>query len=118
VADIEAIGATDLDDVLKPSDSMSSNALRLDPIYVIRGIHSLFNPQVLVLINGIPITNLFVGSDLIWGGMPINDIARIEVIRGPGSAVYGADAFAGVINIITKTAQDIDGTEIGARAEI
>ncbi|MGH8615357.1 MAG: TonB-dependent receptor plug domain-containing protein, partial [Gammaproteobacteria bacterium] len=40
---------------------------------------------------------------------------RIEVIRGPGSAVYGADAFAGVINIITKTALDIDGTEIGGR---
>ena len=34
--------------------------------------------------------------------MPVEAISRIEVIRGPGSAVYGADAFAGVINIITK----------------
>ena len=33
---------------------------------------------------------------LVWGGMPVEAIARIEVIRGPGSALYGADAFAGV----------------------
>ncbi|EDN70073.1 TonB-dependent outer membrane receptor [Beggiatoa sp. PS] len=42
-------------------------------------------------------------------------LKRIEVIRGPGSAMYGADAFSGVINIITKTREDIDGTEIGMR---
>ncbi len=39
----------------------------------------------------------------------------MEVIRGPGSALYGADAFAGVINIITKKAKDINGTTLGAR---
>jgi outer membrane receptor protein involved in Fe transport len=43
-------------------------------------------------------------------------VARIEVIRGPGSALYGADAYSGVINIITKSASDIDGTRIGLRA--
>ena len=48
--------------------------------------------------------------------MPLENVARIEVIRGPGSALYGADAFSGVINVITKTAADIDGTELGARA--
>ncbi len=47
--------------------------------------------------------------------LPVAAIKKIEVIRGPGSAVYGADAFAGVINIITKKATDIDGTEIGIR---
>ena len=39
---------------------------------------------------------------VVWGGMPVEAISRIEVIRGPGSALYGADAFAGVINIVTK----------------
>jgi outer membrane receptor for ferrienterochelin and colicins len=48
--------------------------------------------------------------------MPVENIARIEVIRGPGSALYGADAFSGVINIITKTAADLNGTELGLRA--
>ncbi|MEW6353410.1 MAG: TonB-dependent receptor, partial [Pseudomonadota bacterium] len=47
---------------------------------------------------------------------PVKNIARIEVMRGPGSALFGADAFAGTINIITKTAQDIDGIQTGVRA--
>ena len=47
--------------------------------------------------------------------LPIEAIQRVEVIRGPGSALYGADAFAGVINIITKNAKDINGKVLGAR---
>ncbi len=116
--DIKAIGATDLDDVLEtvPGLHVARNSIAYSPIYTIRGIFSAFNPQVLVLINGIPITNLFQGDrNLIWGGIPVEEIQRIEIIRGPGSAVYGADAFAGVINIITKTSEDISGTEIGGR---
>ena len=69
-----------------------------------------------MLINGIPLTNLFQGDrNLMWAGMPVNAIDRIEIIRGPGSAVYGADAFAGVINIITKTAKENNELEVGAR---
>lgn len=116
--DIEAMGATDLDQVLEsvPGLHVALSPIYYDPIYVIRGVYSKFNPQVLVLINGISITNLNLGDrNLVWGGMPVKDIARIEVIRGPGSALYGADAFAGTINIITKTAQDINGTESGVR---
>lgn len=114
--DIKAMGATDLDQVLESVPGLHvSNAPRAySPLYTIRGVYSESNPQVLVLINDIPITNVYVGDrSQIWGGMPVNNIARIEVIRGPGSAVYGADAFSGTINIITKTASDINGTEFG-----
>jgi outer membrane receptor protein involved in Fe transport len=117
--EIKAIGATDLDEVLEtvPGLHVARSALGYNPIYTVRGVYSNYNPQVLVLINGIPITNLYVGDrNRTWGGMPVQAIARIEVIRGPGSALYGADAFAGVINIITKTKEDINGTELGARA--
>lgn len=115
---IKEMGATDLSQVLEtvPGLHVSYFYQVYNPIYTIRGIYSDTNPQVLVLINGIPITNLYQGNrGQIWGGMPVNDISRIEVIRGPGSALYGADAYAGVINIITKDAEDIDGTEVGAR---
>jgi iron complex outermembrane receptor protein len=116
--DIEAIGATDIDEILEtiPGLHVAKQGFNYDPIFSIRGIYSNVNPEVLVMINGISIKNLFEGNrSWAWGGMPVNAIARIEVIRGPGSAVYGADAFSGVINIITKTKEDIDGTEVGAR---
>lgn len=117
-ADIAAMGATDLDQVLEsvPGLHVSVSSLSYNPIYSFRGIFSGYNPQVLMLVNGVPITNAFAGNrGFAWGGMPLEDVARIEVIRGPGSALYGADAFAGVINVITKTADDVHGTEIGAR---
>lgn len=115
---IKEIGSTDLDQILEtvPSIHVAVSTRGYDPIYTIRGIYSEQNPQILMLINGIPITNVFVGDrNLVWGGMPVNSIKRIEVIRGPGSAIYGADAYSGVINIITKNAEDIKGTEVGAR---
>lgn len=117
-ADIKQIGATDIDEVLEtvPGLHVERNTIGYNPIYTFRGISSAFNQQVLMMINGIPITNAYTGDrSEIWGGMPIQNIARVEVVRGPGSAVYGADAFAGVINIITKTRQDIEGTEVGGR---
>jgi outer membrane receptor for ferrienterochelin and colicins len=117
--DIAAIGAADIDEVLEtvPGLHVSRSPIGYNPIYTIRGIDTQFNPEVLMLVNGIPITGAYFGNrSQIWAGMPVENIARIEVIRGPGSALYGADAFAGVINIITKTAADINGTEVGLRA--
>ena len=117
--DIAAIGAADLDEVLEtvPGLHVSRSPLGYNPIYTIRGISTQYNPQVLMLVNGIPITGVFVGDrSQIWAGMPVENIARIEVIRGPGSALYGADAFSGVINIITRNAADLDGPQLGLRA--
>ncbi len=116
--DIAAIGAADLDEVLEtvPGLHVARSGAAYNPIYTIRGIHTQYNPQVLMLLNGIPITGVFVGDrSQIWGGMPVENIARIEVIRGPGSALYGADAFSGVINIITKTSADLGGAQAGMR---
>src|SRR3569833_3343401 len=45
--------------------------------------------------------------------MPVKDIARIEVVRGPGSAVYGADAFSGVINFFSFVAVVFVGSVFG-----
>ena len=117
-ADIKSMGARYLDEVLEtvPGLHVAYNPVGYAPIYTFRGIYSTENPQVLMLINGISINNLFLGNrGQVWGGMQVEMISRIEVIRGPGSAVYGADALAGVINIVTKNADDINGTESGVR---
>ena len=116
--DIKRLGATDIDDVLEtvPGLHISRNSVNYNPIYIFRGVNTSHNSQVLMLINGIPITNNFLGDrNQVWGGMPVEAIARIEVIRGPGSSVYGADAFAGVINVITKNASDIKKNEVAVR---
>ena len=94
-ADIREIGARDLNHVLEtvPGLHVSKNSLNGD-IYTFRGIYASQNPQVLMLINGISVSTLFLGNrGNVWGGLPVESISRIEVIRGPGSAVYGADAF-------------------------
>jgi len=117
--DIKIMGATDIDDALEsvPGLHVSYSSTGNLPQYIFRGISGSFNPQVLMLINGIPVTNLLAGDrSQMWGGMPVQAISRIEVIRGPGSAVYGADAFAGVINIITRTAEDSGKNTVGLRA--
>lgn len=116
--DIAAMGATDLDEVLEtvPGMHVSRSANNYASLYVVRGIYSQQTPQTLVLQNGVPMTTLLVGNKgNIWGGFPVEHIARIEIIRGPGSALYGADAYSGVINIITKNAADTPGTEFGVR---
>jgi outer membrane cobalamin receptor len=68
-----------------------------------RGFNQRLSNKVLVLIDGRSVYVDLLGATL-WETLPINveDIARIEVVRGPGSALYGADAFNGVINIITR----------------
>lgn len=118
-AEIQAMGATDLDQILEtvPGIHVNRTPNSNSPVYVIRGIVSNFNPQVLMLQNGIPITTAYIGNKgNIWGGYPVEHIARIEILRGPGSALYGSDAYAGVINIITKSAAEVGGTEAGLRA--
>lgn len=117
--DIEAMGATTLEEALEavPGLHVSRSSHAYTPKYLIRGISTTFNPETLVMVNGIPITGLLRGDrTTVIGSVPVSMIERIEVIRGPGSALYGADAFAGVINIMTRTAAGIQGTQAGLRA--
>lgn len=116
--DIKALGATDLDQVLEtvPGLHVARGTQTNTPVYIIRGIHRDTNPQVLMLVNGIPMNTVFQGNrGDVWGGLTLENVARVEVIRGPGSALYGAEAFSGVINITTKNATDINGTQVGVR---
>ncbi len=121
VQDIESMGARSLDEVLKavPGMHISASEYRFAPLYDVRGVHSSNNYEILVMVNGIPIKSVIDGMrgsrEESWNPPPIQQIQRVEVIRGPGSALYGADAVSGVVNIITKTAKDIENTEAGVR---
>ncbi|MBI2380729.1 MAG: TonB-dependent receptor [Gammaproteobacteria bacterium] len=116
--DIEAMGARNLEEALEsvPGLHVSRSGEAMAPRYFFRGITSKYNAQTLVLVNGTPLTSVVRGDrGIVWGSFPVHGIARIEIIRGPGSALYGADAFAGVINIITKAYDNIrNGAGISA----
>ncbi|MDD5275860.1 MAG: TonB-dependent receptor [Methylovulum sp.] len=115
---IKGMGATELHEVLEtvPGIHVGLQGSSYDYKYSVRGISNNTNSQVLMLLNGTRITTPFRGTLVAGMELPIEAIEKVEVIRGPGSALYGADAFAGVINIITKKAKDIDGARVGVRA--
>lgn len=119
--DIEAMGATNLDEVLNtiPGVRVVRSRVFDGSTYIIRGVAPTglqLSNEVLFMVNGMPYRRLINGSySGVRKGIPLQAVQRIEVIRGPGSALYGADALAGVVNIITKTAEDIDGLEVSGR---
>jgi outer membrane receptor for ferrienterochelin and colicins len=118
-AQIEAMGARTLDDILETVPGMHislSSLSRLDSVQSVRGIHTGFNPQVLLMMNGVPVQDSVNGGRPILFRLPVASIERVEVIRGPGSAIYGADAYAGVVNVITKDSNSIKTTQLMARS--
>jgi len=85
--------------------------------YEVRGFQSEWSEKVLVILNGHPIDNELLngGATIVYDNLPVDNIKRIEIIRGPASALYGGNAFLGLINIITKDPNDIDGIELSHR---
>ncbi|MFH1196451.1 MAG: TonB-dependent receptor [bacterium] len=61
-----------------------------------------------ILINGRPVNSLFSGEAFISYQYTLNNVKQVEIIQGPASALYGADAFIGVINIITKNSENTE----------
>lgn len=117
--DIRRMGARNVVEALAlvPGLNISRSSQVMAPKFNFRGITSTFSPQSLVMVNGVPLTSVVRGDNhIIWAEYPVNSIARIEVIRGPGSALYGADAFSGVINIITKSAAELSDATMGIEA--
>ncbi|MDX2457708.1 MAG: TonB-dependent receptor [Gammaproteobacteria bacterium] len=82
-----------------------------------RGFNSRFANKLLVLIDGRSVyTPLFAGVYWDNQGVVLQDVDRIEVIRGPGGTLWGANAVNGVINIITRSAADTQGDMIAVTA--
>jgi iron complex outermembrane receptor protein len=109
--DIRRSGMTNIPDLLRMVPGV--NVARIDAntwAISIRGFNNRYSSKVLVLIDGRTVyTPGFSGVFWDQQDVPLEDIDRIEVIRGPGGTVWGANAMNGVINIITKKAGDTRG---------
>ncbi|MFO1526267.1 MAG: TonB-dependent receptor [Turneriella sp.] len=73
-----------------------------------RGIDSPENNKTLIFIDGVLTNNPSQGVSYMSYQFALHNVKRVEVLWGPASALYGANAFAGIINIVTKTADDLE----------
>jgi iron complex outermembrane receptor protein len=109
--DIERSGATNIPDLLRYVPGVEvGQGNNGDVSVAIRGFGGIYSSKLLVLVDGRSIYNpLFGGVEWQFQQMMLDNIDRIEVIRGPGATVWGANAVDGVINIITKDSADTQG---------
>jgi iron complex outermembrane recepter protein len=109
--DIRRSGMTTIPDLLRLAPGVQVAQINANKWAVsVRGFNGLFSNKLLVLVDGRSVYNrLF--SGVIWHGedMVLDDVDRIEVIRGPGAAMWGANAVNGVINIVTRATADTQG---------
>lgn len=116
--DIKASGATHVAEALRGVPGL--NVARIDSsnwAISSRGFNGLFANKLLVVVDGRTVyTPLFSGVYWDIQNIPLEDVERIEVIRGPGASLWGANAVNGIINIITKNSADTQGTYVSALA--
>ncbi len=103
--EIKNMGARNLEDVLR---TVVGIEVTQDPVAMKIGIRGIFaslqsNNKTKIMLDGHSLGTLLSGDPTyyLWS-IPVDNIKQIEIIRGPGSALYGTNAFAGVINIVTK----------------
>jgi outer membrane receptor for ferrienterochelin and colicins len=111
--DLSRWGAENLADGLRTASGMQIRKSPGDfPQYSasIRGNTADFlNIRTLFLIDGVQVRNPNAGFDPGW--IPLSIIKRVEIVKGPASNLYGANAFGGVINVITKSGSDMRGSD-------
>src|SRR6202789_3866370 len=109
--DIARSGATNIPDLLRMVPGMDVAQINANTWAVsARGFNGEFSNELLGLVDGRPVYVPTFGG-VFWGvlDMPLDDIEKSEVIRGPGGTIWGANAVNGVVNIITKKAADTHG---------
>jgi len=75
-----------------------------------------FSSEILFMMNSHQVNELFIGSATeTYANLDLDNVKRIEFVTGPGSSLYGSGAMAGIINIITKEGDDVDGLQVTGR---
>src|SRR5689334_2992605 len=112
--DIRQSGATDIPTLLRRIPGMEvMQTTGADFNVSVRGDNQLSANKLLVMVDGRSIYVDFQGQ-VYWKAIPVTlpEIKRIEVLKGPASVLYGFNAFDGIINIITKSPEEMKGTTL------
>src|SRR5688572_15563401 len=119
-ADIRTYGHRTLIDVLASVQGFHVTDDRNYSYFATRGlvVPGDYNSRMLVLVDGHRINDNVFDSVLAGTEFPVDIdlIDRLEVIRGPGSAMYGANAFSAVINVVTRRGRKVNGLEVGVES--
>jgi iron complex outermembrane recepter protein len=113
-ADIARSGATNIPDLLRMVPGLDVAQIDANTWAIsARGLNDEFSNELLVLLDGRNVYTPTFGG-VLWGqlDLPLETIERIEVIRGPGGTIWGANAVNGVINLITKKSGDTHGAMV------
>jgi outer membrane receptor protein involved in Fe transport len=103
--DIDRLGVRQLIDLLRFVPGFYEVSSQLERNFAIRGIHASSPSHFVVLLDGLPL-NDFLFSSASPESLSLEFAERVEIIRGPGSAIYGANALMGVINVITRKPEE------------
>ena len=116
--DIRQSNATNIPDLLRMVPGIDVAQINANTWAIsARGLNSRFSNELLVMLDGRSVYTPTFGG-VFWDvlDLPLEDIERIEVIRGPGASVWATNAVNGVINIITQKASDTPGAMVVAGA--
>ena len=114
--DIKRSGVTTIPDALRMVPGVQVAKLDANKWAIsIRGFNDIFSNKLLILMDGRTVYSPFFGGAY-WDTVDtvLDDIDRIEIVRGPGGTLWGSNAVNGVINIITKKAKDSAGLLVNA----
>lgn len=109
--DLDSFGVVTLGDLLRYISSSILVPGTVDTGVEFRGVQQPFNNKILLMRDGRVLNSVYRGDFSLDLAQPLDDVHRVEVVRGPGSALYGANAFAGFINLVTMKGEEVDGVQ-------
>ncbi len=120
--EIERRGYTDLEALLHDLpgfDITRTNGVTYSNVYQ-RGYRSDLTNRTLFLVDGVEENDVWLQAVYLSRQYPVSSVDKVEVIYGPASTMYGANAFAGVVNVITRQPSDLirEGRKLGARVDV
>ncbi len=113
--DFSRMGVRRIDDLLQFVPGMQGNQYRKRHRSIwSRGLLNRYNDKMVLMVDGVQMRHLYYGHFSLGDNFPLEKIEKVEIIQGPASSLYGANAFGGIISITTRNFTEQPEVELGA----